>query len=357
MPEITVIMATARHSYPIIGMPNTHIFQPTIQSLKKQSFKDFELVIADTLHHQRPDTFKGNPFNPKHIPFTIKHIPLHPNHSFWAKEKRWHVCEALNTCLLHAEGELIVRIDDCSEIPSENYLETLWQLHQSDLFPLTLHTRYRNGRQAYLNEEYLANGYDIQTPSWEDPNEKRLILLKTIGYRKPVRDSRWEIVEANGGQMIAPHNWVYGYTAVPLKVLLKINGFDERFDGQKSLEDVDLGSRIEMAGYKNKFYLSTKLWIIEHEHEAIPSQIIDPNKKPIVCNYALYLLNRRNNWYRANTHKLSPEDINFIKQETLRPPCSPKPNFYQDNLEGEDFKKWLNHQPIFNLEKERRKTQ
>lgn len=352
MVEISLIMPTARNDYPIIGLPELHMLEPTLNSLEEQTFRDFELIVVDRLYDRRSELFDGKPFKRENLGFPIKHVPVHPNHWFWIDRKRWAVCAALNTGILHAEGELLVRLDDCSQFDSD-YLEKFWEGYQSGCFPLAMHTRYRGGKQAYYNEGYREGGYEFVRHAWETPEERRQILSRIYREGDRVRDTRWPVVERRGGRMTAPVNWMYGYSSFSLEAALRVNGFDERFDGQKSLEDVDFGSRLEMAGYRDAFALDVNLWVIEHEHQPIPPEVISPGVKPIVCNYALYLLNRRKRRWRANCDRLTDEDLRFIREESLKPPCSPKPNFYQDDCGGELFRLWATHQPVFNLREER----
>ncbi len=128
-----------------------------------------------------------------------------------------------------------------------------------------------------------------------------------------------------------------------------MNGFDELFDGDKSLEDIDFGSRLQMAGYRGMFLLDVNHSVIEHEHSSIQL----PKVKPIKCNYAIYLLNRSKKRWKANVDILTEEDLEFIRLESLKPPCSPKPNFYDEDCEGEFFKLWASKPPLFDLRTER----
>jgi len=152
---------------------------------------------------------------------------------------------------------------------------------------------------------------------------------------------------------MAPQDWFYGYSSFSLEATLKINGFNELFDGNKSQEDQEFGLRLWMAGYKNMFRLDTTHWVIEHEHEPIPEQIVARNVNNIKCNYAIYLLNQMKNRWRANSELLTEEDLKFIVAETLKPPCSPRQGMYEDDCQGELFKMWASHQPIFDLREER----
>lgn len=347
MIDVSILLCTARHNYCIKRQPKLHFFKPTMDSLSKQIFKDFELIIVDALHHERDYDFSK-------LPFDVKHVPVHPKHRFWLDRKKWAVCGALNTALLHAEGELIVRIDDCSEF-DEKFIERFWEGYQSGYWPLAMHTRYIGGKQAYFTEEYRNKGYEHRGPNrdYYDKKERLKDLSKIYGDGSPIRDSRYPLVTKTGGSMIAPLNWMYGYSSFTLEAALKINGFDELFDGDKSLEDVDFGSRLNMAGYRNKFLLDVNHIVIEHEHSSIPSRVIKSNIKSIKCNYAIYLLNRFKKRWKANTDKLTNEDLEFIRQESLKPPCSPKPNFYDRDCEGELWNLWASNQPIFDLRKER----
>ena len=131
---------------------NLHYLKPTIDSLSKQTFKDFEFILVDALHGQRES------YDFSKLKFPIKHVPVHPNHRFWLDRKRWNVCGQLNTGILHAEGQLIVRVDDCSEF-DEGFLQRFWDGYQSGYFPLAMHIRYLGGKPARFNEEYRKEGY------------------------------------------------------------------------------------------------------------------------------------------------------------------------------------------------------
>jgi hypothetical protein len=245
----------------------------------------------------------------------------------------------------------LVRIDDCSEFESD-YLKKFWEGYQSGYWPMAMHIRYLGGKPAYLNKEYMEKGYEMNY--WKDVADRDNILKKVFGDNGLIRDTRYEIVKKEGGRKIAPPEWYYGYSSVPLEAALKVNGYDELFDGDKSLEDADMGSRLEMAGYKNKFLLNIDHGVVEHEHGPIAENLFDNNTKPIKCNYAIYLTNRKKNRWKANSSILSEEDIKFIRKESLKPPCSPSPNFYDENCNGRMFDIWLKNQPIFDLKEERK---
>ncbi len=343
MCDISVIMPTARDNYPIIGSPSIHVLEPTFPSLETQTFRDFELIVIDALYPQKSEWIEAQEWS-----FPVKYVPVHPNHRFWLDRGRWNVCGQLNTGILYAEGELIVRIDDCSEF-GEDFLQRFWEGYQQGYFPLAMHTKYIGGHQALNNEDYRQSGYEFAEGG---PDRKR-ILERVYGEGNPIRDSRWPIVDRNGGRMIGPSQWFYGYSSMSIEAALKVNGFNELFDGDKGQEDQEMGLRLSMAGYRDIFLLDVNHWVIEHEHLPVPDEVINRDKGNIKCNYAIFLLNERKKRWRANSDKLTDEDLEFIVEESLKPPCSPEPNFYDENCEGELWKIWASNQPLFDLRTER----
>ena len=347
---ISCILPTARDNYPIIGLPSIHVLEPTFQSLEKQTFKDFELVVVDALHPQKSEWIEARNWS-----FQVKYVPVHPNHRFWLDRKRWNVCGQLNTGILHAEGELLVRLDDCSEL-DESYLQRVWDEYLSGFFLLAMHIRYLEGRPARVDDEYMEKGYEAQRPFlYQRLEPDRSEILKRIyGEEGIVRDTRYPTVKTRG-RMVAPPEWFYGYSSLSLEAALRVNGFNELFDGDKGQEDQEMGLRLGMAGYQDMFILDVEHQVIEHEHKPIPADVITRDVKPIKCNYAIYLLNKRKGRWRANSDLLKEEDLSFIREESLRSPCSPSPDYYQDDCRGDLFDLWASNPPLFDLREERMK--
>lgn len=343
--SISVIMPTARDDYSLMGLPNMHYLEPTLNSLEAQCFKDFEFIIVDALYDKRKiDLSKYS--------FPVKHLPVHPKHRYWLDRKRWAVCGTLNTALMNAEGELIVRVDDCSQFDRE-YLQRFWDTYETGKWAMAMHVRYLNGLPAVYDNKYREEGYEAKYSLKFEEGDRSEILDKLYGEGGLIRDSRFPVVERSGGKMIAPLDWMYGYSSFTLDAALKVNGFDELFDGDKSLEDVDFGSRLEMAGYKNMFQLDVKNQVIEHEHMPIPERLIKGGVKPIKCNYAIFKINRKYGTWRANTGALTENMVKQIVEESLKPPCSPKPNFYDSDCSGDLFWEWVDNPPQFDLKMQR----
>lgn len=345
---ISCILPTAREPYPIIGLGNVHVLQPTLCSLEKQTFRDFEVVIVDARFPEKREWIEKRKWS-----FPIKYVPPHPNHRFWLDKGFWGVCGMLNTGILHAEGELIVRLDDCSEIPDVNYLQKFWDAYQNGFFALAMHVRYHAGKPARINEEYFQKGYEAKYAKLPETENRKALLERLYGKNGIVRDTRWPTVERHG-RMIAPPEWFYGFSSFSLEAALKVNGFNELFDGVKGQEDQDFGIRLNMAGYKNIFLLDKDLWVIEHEH--LPCVVKSP--EPFKCNYGLIQYGQLKGLFRANSRRLSLEDCEWIRLN-ICPKClnydrclkeTLKGRFYVDN---QLFKLWLRSQRVFDLRMER----
>jgi len=346
MVSISIILPTARSDYSIIGLPDLHILVPTFNSLLHQTFKDFEVIVVDALYPRRKEWLD------KDWGFQVKYVPIHASHCFWLNHKRWFVCAALNTGILHAEGQLLVRVDDCSEFDAF-FLQRFWEGYKEGYFPLAMHVRYLEGKPARFDKDYMDRGYEAKYSVTLEKDERREILRRLYGDEGLVRDTRYPIVKARGGKMVAPDQWYYGYSSMSLEAALKVNGYNELFDGDKGQEDQDMGLRLYMAGYKEIFHLDINHQVIEHEHLPIPSDVVIPNQGNIKCNYALFLLGKNKNRWRANSQKLADDEIEFVREESLKPPCSPRPNFYLDDCGGELFDLWLQNQNLFDLREER----
>jgi len=303
MVKISIVLPTARENYPMVDLPNTHLFEPTIKSLLNQSFTDFELIVVDHLYRYRKNYFKN-----LRLPFKVKHIP--PKPCIWHKYGMWSLENSLNTGIMHCEGELFIRIDDCSEFPSD-YLENIWRWYKRGFYVFTLIIYYRGGKKATYDELYKK--YIIEMKKQLDPYTEidRTIKILDKMYKKGeiIRDSRWSQVEKSPtGIISAPGEWAYGYIAIPLNLLLKINGYNELFSPDKSLEDVELGIRIEMVE-PDRFILDKKIYAIENLHKPPSKKVLFYNGKPMKCNYAILRLTQMKKRWRANSYSLTDDDI------------------------------------------------
>jgi len=334
MVSISVITTTARDDYPIIGMPKTHIFGMLIETLNRQSFKDFELILVDSLFNLR----RNSPFLSE-AKFPIKHTP--PKASPWVDVAMFHACNDINTAILYANGELLVKIDDCQEIFSQDHLKRIWEWYKRGFLAQQTFQYYFRGEPIRYSKEFVDDL--IREGNFQNPTVERN-TLSAYKDNEVIFDTRYSRV--SGETKIISHEWFYGVWTLPLSDALVINGSDENFDGCEGINDCDLGLRLEMKG-SMPFLFDKNLLLIEHFHKELSREAI---KRSIYfkSDYALYTLNKNNRRIRANTHVLTDDEIEYVKKEAYNLPYV--------KYDQEWFNYWKEHQRIFNLREMRLKV-
>jgi len=219
MPKLSLIIHTASVDAFLTAQGIPSYFVALCDNLAVQTFQDFELVYVDTYYEQNRERFeRQGPAFLKHI----KHVPVHPNHRYWYDLGHCYISAAKNTGILYADGELCVSCDDAEFFPIK-FLERYWWHYAHGQYMHALHRR--------LKTVVTKDGFG-QFPIQGD---------------EYVNDSRWGKV-ANGTHVHHNGNWCYAGTSFSLADALNINGYNERMDGCKSLEDCDFGSRLGTLG-------------------------------------------------------------------------------------------------------------
>ena len=364
--KISFVITTARPDYPYIGRPDLFIFEPTIESLKNQTMKDFEVIIVDKSYNARKDYFKD-----KKLPFKVKHVPAAPN--LWHDVGLPGICTQLNKGIIYADGELLFFSGEGFMYIPE-FCERLWKHYKDGYVPLVWY---------FFDHTFSP---DVVTATEEQiskyPAECKLpydISYNMFGYTgKYISMDHRPLVAFKNGTSIYTHDatweWFFGCSAASREAMLKINGFDQRFDGDKSLFDCDVGSRLELAGC-NKFGLFKDLFIIRllNNNAWSPNTVKDItsiNVTSIKCNFPLIHWSRNYKHYVANDHENIDEDIKWCKEEYCANQCSVKEDCkknhpwqypfehkagygYKCDKSGFDF--WRTHQTKIDLAEERQK--
>jgi len=342
--DLTILMNTCRDDYCLVGLPDVFLFEPTVKSLNRQRLRNFELVVVDALYSEARRRWLH-----AHAEFPVKYVNAHPNR--WLERGMCGIATQKNTGLLHAEGEVVVFMDDCTQLP-DWWTKRVWGWVERGFWPMSLTYYYEGGKPKVLgrSQRYVERFYGRLYDKEEGLH----------AYLKPgetVRDSRASLVDAHG-VVKAPGSWFYGGSSASLEALLKVNGVDERFDGKKGLEDADTGLRLEAAGYRGLFLLDTHLWHVEHWHKSLSARVLHYRGSTPACNYGLLQYNRVKGAFKANVDLLTREDCLWIKRR-ICPKCDNRARCVNEEfkgefyVEGEGFETWLNLQRTFNLREER----
>lgn len=291
-------------------------FESLVSNLSHQTFKNFELIYIDTYYEDNKDYFNTIKAN-----FTIKHVPIHHNHRYWFDAGYTYISAAKNTGIIYADGELVITFDD-SEFFPVNLLQTYWD-------------SYKSG--------HLLHAYHKRMTSIESTDGIVNTPIKGDVYINDSRKFDSDICFHRNG------TWMYAGTSFALEDALILNGFNEKLDACKSLEDCDFGIRLTMLN--KKFSINKKdgyLYILDH-----PSYVDNKKKREIkqliaIENYGLLACTKELFEFEANKYPITDKHLAIIKRETLK-----YRNFDPLSQENkQNLNKWMNT-PLFNLRKER----
>jgi len=351
-PKISYVTISAREDHPYCGLPDLHLFEPTFGTLRKQSFTDFEAVVVDWHYDKRPDYFTN-----LDLPFPVKHVPAQPN--FWLERGMPAISEQYNKGIIYADGELVFFGVDGWVFPPD-FMRDAWSLYLRGAFPM-----------AWYMIDYTHAPKDHPAKMGSLP--KAPFAYDYFGCTGETVEVDHRFGMAFGGNSKAEslhdtYSWFFsGCASAPLQSLLEINGFDMNFDGEKTLMDVDVGSRLQLIGQAN-FVLARNLYLIRLGLWQIRLRQ-GPQNVSIKCNYGLLSYARMHKQFRANAHILTDEDISWIKEVWCGTMCESRefckanhpfqfPFEHKEGYEGhgsnrETFNLWKNSQRTIDLAEER----
>jgi glycosyltransferase involved in cell wall biosynthesis len=242
-PLISVLLCTVRDGQGYIEHPEWHTLEKVVEDLSLQTFKDFELIIIDGVGERQNDDWQR-----AEVPV----IKVPPRHTLWTHNKKVAISTYRNTGLALARGELVVNLDDCCELPP-TYLGVFaraWQKHG-----------------VCLAMTWPESG-DCRPPG---------------------------VVQVPGA--------VFGFGSYPLAAALKLNGYDEAYDGGQGLEDVDWSTRLFKLGVKQALFRIPGFKIhAQSAHSPKAIDVADPLAK--CCNLAYHTQRMTRDVLVANVESL-----------------------------------------------------
>jgi glycosyltransferase involved in cell wall biosynthesis len=166
----------------------------------------------------------------------------------WITDINWtgkhDLNKALNRCIKRSSGELIVILQDYIKI-QPNALQGLW-----DAYTASPDTLFTCPVGKVNNETYMGK------PKWDWRNS-------------PQAQMDWRM-------------WEIDFGACPRDVLFKLGGFDEEIDGFWSCDNLNVGCRADLAGYKFARLINIKG--IAFDHDAFMEHPFRKDYKPIFNN-------------------------------------------------------------------------
>ena len=206
-------------SYPLIVsiiIPNYNgkeFIHICLDSVLKQSFEDYEIIVVDDHSTDGSAEYIKLKWRNVHV------IPLNRNYGF---------CHAVNTGIHYAHGKYIALINSDIELDSQ-WLEHITKAmeRRSDAFSINakILNFYDRNKIDDAGDVYAREGRAFKR-GYDQPAERYTEVA--------------EIFSASGAASLFKAN-----------LLKELNGLDEEFVAY--LDDVDLGLRARLIGYKNYF--------------------------------------------------------------------------------------------------------
>lgn len=237
-PLVSICMITAQTDQPLESpRDQLTVYDLFRRSLGNQTYRGpIEAIVADTDTARLTKEFSVGSWRAERVVFTSQ--VLH---------KRIAISGARNTTAVYARGELIVFLDDCTELlPS--FLEAAVDLHARGKIPTRV---------------YLHGGRE------ELPVGKT--TLELLRMREFGADPVWR----NQGCPTDLTEWplsgnACGVFVMPRKVFLRLNGFDENFDGNWGCEDIEFWTRFDRLGLSRVG--RADLAVVRWAHQSTPSR-------------------------------------------------------------------------------------
>ena len=218
--------------------------EPTLESLRRQTFRDFEVVIVDYFADERrsiTDRYKDD-LEIKHIREkpTIWHELPEPNGFETPLRMKFpSVCNARNTGIIVADGELLVFLDD-NILLEPKTLETCWKWYEKGCGLKIIRHRFNIDGNRILFE-----------PAFKGLSQYSEVFQK--------------------GSMVYSYRGAWtNAVAIPLEMELEVNGFNEDLDGVQGCDDIEHAIRLnnlaERIGGKMMLDVSAVAWELGHYH-------------------------------------------------------------------------------------------
>ena len=211
------------------------IFELVLASLEKQSFKDFQVVIADDGSKKESVEQLNTLINRSSLDF--KYV--------WQEDKGFRRAKILNKAVVESDAEYILFID-CDTIVHPACIEEHFRHREKKMVIAGRRVDLSPELSTMISPELIRNG-------WVWGKFRKTILLD--GLRKNTKHAENAIYIRNRlvrSRLNRKDKGILGsHFSLHRKDFIDVNGFDERFSHYGG-EDTDLDNRIRRNGFKIK---------------------------------------------------------------------------------------------------------
>lgn len=211
-------------------------------SLERQNFdlNQVEVILVDEFFDERYPTLIGKFKELSPRPAQLIHVPPDERHDYIDDTHGY------NTGLRRASGELIMFMTDHIWLEL-NCLRLHWETYRnfSGYSATGLLDRFSFPKLKASGEDFTWSAFAEEFTAdladrWFEKNEPYYKERKGA-----IIESDDHIYELPGGKFYAALN-----ESIPMSVLREVNGWDEIYNGGYAVNDIDLGTRANMAGWK-----------------------------------------------------------------------------------------------------------
>jgi glycosyltransferase involved in cell wall biosynthesis len=248
------------HASVIISVYNRFDYlQLVFAGLERQSLWDFEVVIADDGSDEK-FVERLNKLTPQ-LSFPVIHVSQ--------ENKGFRKNKILNKAVLAANSNYLVFIDgDC--VPHKEFLNE--------------HSRYRRknvcltGRRVNLSEKITRQlTPELVKKGYLEKNALKLVMNGLFGKSVDVEKGLYVINKSLRDMLNKKVRGLLGCNfSIYKEDLLKINGFDERYEAPSVGEDSDIQYRLQLTGTKIRSLNNIAVqYHLYHELQARPQKNLD----------------------------------------------------------------------------------
>ena len=202
--------------------------------LERQSFKDFEVIIADD---------GSNYENVEALKILIKSSPLNITH-IWHDDDGWRKNIILNKAVLASKSSYLIFIDgDC--VPHKHFIKEHYNYRSENACLAGRRVNLSGKVTSYLTPEKVRKGWlELNFPIilynsfFRESNIEKGIYIKPKFLRPLFNKRKRDVLGCN-------------FSLFKDKLLL-INGFDERYKNPGNGEDADIQFRLELLNVEIK---------------------------------------------------------------------------------------------------------